>query len=182
VERSDKTQTNAEAATLPEAKHEQSTEAAFEKVQSHYDRPTILRRFLDSSELKLRVLSRPKTSHWSSRRMAKIDLSLGNWTSSRNDSARRWWAGVRHDAGNRNVTTSVVGLTLSKNQQDFVRERFAESDSPRTKRVMWRAGSSSTSRRSDRVNWRVRATSAPTATTTSSRRLPGASHRRQNAD
>jgi cyclopropane-fatty-acyl-phospholipid synthase len=31
---------------------------------------------------------------------------------------------------------NVVGLTLSKNQQVFVEQRFAESDSPRTKRVL----------------------------------------------
>ena len=31
---------------------------------------------------------------------------------------------------------NVVGLTLSKNQHDYVEQRFAESDSPRTKRVL----------------------------------------------
>ena len=69
--------------------------------------------------------------------IAKIDLSLGKLDLQPGmtllDVGCGWGATMMRAIEKYDV--NVVGLTLSKNQQAYVEQKFAESDSPRTKRV-----------------------------------------------
>ena len=103
--------------------------------------------------------------------IAKIDLALGKLGLQPGmtllDVGCGWGATMMRALERYDV--NVIGLTLSKNQADHVQQLFDESDSPRSKRVGCRAGSSSTSPSTGSCRSAPSSTSASSATTTSSR-------------
>jgi cyclopropane-fatty-acyl-phospholipid synthase len=111
----------------------------FEKVQSHYDlSDDFYRLFLDSTQTYSCAYFEPDDITLEQAQVAKIDLSLGKLDLQPGmtllDVGCGWGATMMRAIEKYDV--NVVGLTLSKNQQAFVEQRFAESDSPRTKRVL----------------------------------------------
>ena len=112
----------------------------FENVQSHYDlSDDFFRLFLDPTQTYSCAYFERDDMTLEEAQIAKIDLSLGKLDlQARHDAARRRLRLGRDDDARaaRSYDVNVVGLTLSKNQQAYVEQLFAESDSPRTKRVL----------------------------------------------
>src|SRR2546426_8133745 len=120
----------------------QSTSGArpnFEQVQAHYDlSDEFFRLFLDATQTySCAYFARPDMT-LEEAQIAKIDLALGKLGLQPGmtllDVGCGWGATMMRAIEKYDV--NVVGLTLSKNQQAYVEQRFAESDSPRTKRVL----------------------------------------------
>ncbi len=110
----------------------------FEKVQSHYDlSDEFFRLFLDPTQTYSCAYFEREDMTLEEAQIAKIDLSLGKVDLQPGmtllDVGCGWGATMMRAIEKYDV--NVVGLTLSKNQQAYVEQKFAESDSPRTKRV-----------------------------------------------
>jgi cyclopropane-fatty-acyl-phospholipid synthase len=125
---------------LPETKSDtQSLKPHFEDVQSHYDlSDEFFQLFLDRTQTYSCAYFERDDMTLEEAQIAKIDLSLGKLGLQPGmtllDVGCGWGATMMRAIEKYDV--NVVGLTLSKNQQAFVEQRFAESDSPRTKRVL----------------------------------------------
>ncbi len=125
---------------MPEAKHDtQHLKPHFEKVQSHYDlSDDFYRLFLDPTQTYSCAYFERDDITLEEAQIAKIDLSLGKLDLKPGmtllDVGCGWGATMKRAIEKYDV--NVIGLTLSKNQHDYVEQRFAESDSPRTKRVL----------------------------------------------
>ena len=125
---------------MPDARHDtKHLKPHFEKVQSHYDlSDDFYRLFLDPTQTYSCAYFEPDDITLEQAQIAKIDLSLGKLDLKPGmtllDVGCGWGATMMRAIEKYDV--NVVGLTLSKNQHDFVEQRFAESDSPRTKRVL----------------------------------------------
>jgi cyclopropane-fatty-acyl-phospholipid synthase len=110
----------------------------FENVQAHYDlSDDFFRLFLDPTQTYSCAYFERDGMTLEEAQIAKIDLALGKlglqpgmtlldvgcgWGSTLNRALERY-------------DVNVIGLTLSANQQAHVEQLFAESDSPRSKRV-----------------------------------------------
>ena len=111
----------------------------FEDVQSHYDlSDEFFRLFLDPTQTYSCAYFERDDMTLEEAQLAKIDLSLGKLDLQPGmtllDIGCGWGATMMRAIEKYDV--NVVGLTLSKNQQAYVEKRFAESASPRTKRVL----------------------------------------------
>ena len=111
----------------------------FEDVQAHYDlSDDFFRLFLDPTQTYSCAYFDRDDMTLEEAQIAKIDLSLGKLGLRPGmtllDVGCGWGATMMRAIEKYDV--NVVGLTLSKNQHDYVEKRFAESDSPRSKRVL----------------------------------------------
>ncbi len=111
----------------------------FEDVQAHYDlSDDFFRLFLDPTQTYSCAYFERDDMTLEEAQIAKIDLSLGKLGLRPGmtllDVGCGWGATMMRAIEKYDV--NVVGLTLSKNQHDYVEKRFAESDSPRSKRVL----------------------------------------------
>ena len=117
----------------------QNLKPHFEDVQAHYDlSDDFFRLFLDPTQTYSCAYFERDDMTLEEAQIAKIDLSLGKLGLQPGmtllDIGCGWGATMMRAIEKYDV--NVVGLTLSKNQQAYVEQRFAESDSPRTKRVL----------------------------------------------
>ncbi len=111
----------------------------FEDVQSHYDlSDNFFRLFLDPSQTYSCAYFERDEMTLEEAQRAKIDLSLGKLRLQPGmtllDVGCGWGSTLLRALETNDV--NVVGLTLSRNQQAHVQRTFAESDSPRSKRVL----------------------------------------------
>jgi cyclopropane-fatty-acyl-phospholipid synthase len=111
----------------------------FEDVQAHYDlSDEFFRLFLDPTQTYSCAYFERDDMTLEEAQKAKIDLSLGKLGLEPGmtllDVGCGWGATLNRALEKYDV--NVVGLTLSKNQQAHVEKLFAESDSPRNKRVL----------------------------------------------
>ena len=111
----------------------------FEDVQAHYDlSDDFFRLFLDPTQTYSCAYFERDDMTLEEAQIAKIDLSLSKLGLQPGmtllDVGCGWGATIMRAIERYDV--NVVGLTLSKNQHDYVEKRFAESDSPRSKRVL----------------------------------------------
>ena len=111
----------------------------FEDVQWHYDlSDDFFRLFLDPTQTYSCAYFESDDLTLEEAQIAKIDLSLSKLGLQPGmtllDVGCGWGATMMRAIEKYDV--NVVGLTLSKNQHDYVEKRFAESDSPRTKSVL----------------------------------------------
>ncbi|MBV9089802.1 MAG: class I SAM-dependent methyltransferase [Mycobacteriaceae bacterium] len=111
----------------------------FEDVQAHYDlSDDFFRLFLDPSQTYSCAYFERDDMTLAEAQIAKIDLSLRKLRLEPGmtllDVGCGWGATMMRAVEKYDV--NVVGLTLSKNQQAHVERVFAESDSPRSKRVL----------------------------------------------
>jgi cyclopropane-fatty-acyl-phospholipid synthase len=126
--------------TLPDTTHDtQHLTPHFEKVQSHYDlSDDFYRLFLDPTQTYSCAYFERDDMTLEQAQIAKIDLSLGKLDLQPGmtllDIGCGWGATMNRALQKYDV--NVVGLTLSKNQQAYVEQKFAQSDSPRSKRVL----------------------------------------------
>jgi cyclopropane-fatty-acyl-phospholipid synthase len=138
AEPSDQTTSTARGRTLPDTTHDtRHLKPHFEKVQSHYDlSDDFYRLFLDPTQTYSCAYFEPDDITLEEAQIAKIDLSLGKLDLKAGmtllDIGCGWGATMMRAIEKYDV--NVVGLTLSKNQQAYVEQKFAESESPRTKR------------------------------------------------
>ena len=126
--------------TLPETKSDtQKLKPHFEDVQAHYDlSDDFFRLFLDPTQTYSCAYFERDDMTLEEAQIAKIDLSLGKLDLQPGmtllDIGCGWGATLTRALERYDV--NVIGLTLSKNQQAYVEQLFAQSDSPRTKRVL----------------------------------------------
>jgi cyclopropane-fatty-acyl-phospholipid synthase len=111
----------------------------FDDVQSHYDlSDDFYRLFLDATQTYSCAFFERDDMSLEEAQIAKIDLSLGKLCLEPGmtllDIGCGWGATMNRALQKYDV--NVVGLTLSKNQQAYVEQTFAQSDSPRSKRVL----------------------------------------------
>jgi cyclopropane-fatty-acyl-phospholipid synthase len=111
----------------------------FEDVQAHYDlSDDFFRLFLDPTQTYSCAYFERDDMTLEEAQLAKIDLSLGKLGLEPGmtllDVGCGWGATLNRALEKYDV--NVVGLTLSKNQRAHVEKLFAESDSPRNKRVL----------------------------------------------
>jgi cyclopropane-fatty-acyl-phospholipid synthase len=111
----------------------------FDDVQAHYDlSDDFFRLFLDPTQTYSCAYFERDDMTLEQAQRAKIDLSLGKLGLEPGmtllDIGCGWGATMMRAIEKYDV--NVVGLTLSKNQQVHVEQLFAESDSPRSKRVL----------------------------------------------
>ena len=111
----------------------------FEDVQAHYDlSDDFFQLFLDPTRTYSCAYFERDDMTLEEAQIAKIDLSLSKLGLQPGmtllDVGCGWGATMMRAIEKYDV--NVVGLTLSKNQHDYVEKRFAESDSPRTKSVL----------------------------------------------
>ena len=111
----------------------------FEDVQHHYDlSDDFYRLFLDPTQTYSCAYFECDDMTLEQAQIAKIDLALGKLGLQPGmtllDIGCGWGATLLRAVEKYDV--NVVGLTLSKNQQAHVEELFAQSDSPRSKRVL----------------------------------------------
>jgi cyclopropane-fatty-acyl-phospholipid synthase len=111
----------------------------FEDVQAHYDlSDDFFRLFLDPTQTYSCAYFERDDMTLEEAQLAKIDLSLGKLGLEPGmtllDVGCGWGATLNRALEKYDV--NVVGLTLSKNQRAHVEKLFAESDSPRKKRVL----------------------------------------------
>jgi len=111
----------------------------FEDVQSHYDlSDDFYRLFLDPTQTYSCAYFERDDMTLEEAQIAKIDLSLGKLGLEPGmtllDIGCGWGATLNRALEKYDV--NVVGLTLSENQKAHVDKLFAESDSPRSKRVL----------------------------------------------
>ena len=142
-------------------KPKSSLKPHFDDVQAHYDlSDEFFRLFLDPTQTYSCAYFDNDDMTLEEAQIAKIDLSLGKLGLRAGmtllDVGCGWGATMMRAVEKYDV--NVVGLTLSSNQQAHVEKLFAESDSPRTKRVLLRGlGAVRRAGRPDRVDRRVRA-------------------------
>lgn len=110
----------------------------FDDVQAHYDlSDDFFRLFLDPSQTYSCAYFERDDMTLEEAQLAKIDLALGKLGLKPGmtllDIGCGWGATMLRALEKYDV--NVIGLTLSKNQRDHVARLFAESDSPRTKRI-----------------------------------------------
>ena len=110
----------------------------FEDVQHHYDlSDDFYRLFLDPTQTYSCAYFERDDMTLEQAQIAKIDLALGKLGLQPGmtlvDVGCGWGATLMRAIEKYDV--NVIGLTLSKNQQAHVEKLFAESDSPRSKRV-----------------------------------------------
>jgi len=113
----------------------------FDKVQAHYDlSDDFYRLFLDATQTYSCAFFERDDMSLEEAQIAKIDLSLGKLRLEPGmtllDIGCGWGATVMRAIEKHDV--NVIGLTLSRNQQAHVEQLFAQSDSPRSKRVLLR--------------------------------------------
>ena len=110
----------------------------FEDVQAHYDlSDDFFRLWLDPSQTYSCAYFERDDMSLEEAQLAKIDLALGKLGLQPGMTLLDigcGWGGTMMRALER-YDVNVIGLTLSKNQHDHVQRLFAESDSPRSKRV-----------------------------------------------
>jgi cyclopropane-fatty-acyl-phospholipid synthase len=111
----------------------------FEDVQSHYDlSDDFFRLFLDPTQTYSCAYFERDDMTLEEAQRAKIELSLGKLGLEPGmtllDIGCGWGATLNRAIERYDV--NVIGLTLSKNQQVYVDELLAKSDSPRTKQVL----------------------------------------------
>jgi cyclopropane-fatty-acyl-phospholipid synthase len=111
----------------------------FEDVQAHYDlSDDFFRLFLDPTQTYSCAYFERDDMTLEEAQRAKIDLSLGKLGLEPGmtllDIGCGWGATLNRAIERYDV--NVIGLTLSKNQQVYVDELLAKSDSPRTKQVL----------------------------------------------
>jgi cyclopropane-fatty-acyl-phospholipid synthase len=125
---------------LPETPAEpQTLTPHFEDVQHHYDlSDDFYRLFLDPTQTYSCAYFERDDMTLEQAQIAKIDLALGKLGLQPGmtllDVGCGWGATLMRALEKYDV--NVVGLTLSKNQQAHVDRLFAQSDSPRSKRVL----------------------------------------------
>ncbi len=117
----------------------QNLKPHFEDVQAHYDlSDDFFRLFLDPTQTYSCAYFERDDMTLEEAQIAKIDLSLGKLDLQPGmtllDIGCGWGATLKRALERYDV--NVIGLTLSKNQQVYVEQLFAQSDSPRTKRVL----------------------------------------------
>ena len=117
----------------------QNLKPRFEDVQAHYDlSDDFFRLFLDPTQTYSCAYFERDDMTLEEAQIAKIDLSLGKLDLQPGmtllDIGCGWGATLKRALERYDV--NVIGLTLSKNQQVYVEQLFAQSDSPRTKRVL----------------------------------------------
>jgi cyclopropane-fatty-acyl-phospholipid synthase len=110
-------------------------------VQAHYDlSDDFYRLFLDATQTYSCAFFERDDMSLEEAQIAKIDLSLGKLRLEPGmtllDIGCGWGATVMRAIEKHDV--NVIGLTLSRNQQAHVEQLFAQSDSPRSKRVLLR--------------------------------------------
>ncbi|WP_431235699.1 cyclopropane mycolic acid synthase family methyltransferase [Mycolicibacterium psychrotolerans] len=110
----------------------------FEDVQAHYDlSDDFFRLFLDPTQTYSCAYFEKDDYTLEQAQIAKIDLALGKLGLQPGmtllDVGCGWGATMLRALEKHDV--NVIGLTLSKNQRDHVEQLFAESDSPRDKRI-----------------------------------------------
>ncbi|QEN12699.1 cyclopropane mycolic acid synthase family methyltransferase [Mycolicibacterium sp. ELW1] len=110
----------------------------FEDVQAHYDlSDDFFRLFLDPTQTYSCAYFEKDDYTLEQAQIAKIDLALGKLGLQPGmtllDVGCGWGATMLRALEKYDV--NVIGLTLSKNQHDHVEQLFAESDSPRDKRI-----------------------------------------------
>ncbi len=110
----------------------------FEDVQAHYDlSDEFFRLWLDPSQTYSCAYFERDDMSLEEAQLAKIDLALGKLGLQPGmtllDIGCGWGATMMRALERYDV--NVIGLTLSKNQYDHVQKLFAESDSPRSKRI-----------------------------------------------
>ena len=145
----------------------------FEDVQAHYDlSDDFFRLFLDPTQTYSCAYFERDDMTLEEAQIAKIDLSLGKLGLQPGmtllDVGCGWGATLKRALERYDV--NVIGLTLSKNQQAYVEQLFAESDSPRTKRVLLEGWEQFHEPVDRIVSIGAFEHFGPTATTTSSRR------------
>src|ERR1700758_3862631 len=111
----------------------------FADVQAHYDlSDDFYRLFLDPSQTYSCAYFKREDMTLEQAQLAKIDLALGKLGLQPGmtllDVGCGWGATLMRAVEKYDV--NVIGLTLSKNQQAHVEKLFAQSDSPRSKRVL----------------------------------------------
>ena len=111
----------------------------FEDVQAHYDlSDDFFRLFLDPTQTYSCAYFERDDMTLEEAQIAKIDLSLGKLDLEPGmtllDIGCGWGATVNRALERYDV--NVTGLTLSKNQQAYVQQLLAKSDSPRSKQVL----------------------------------------------
>jgi cyclopropane-fatty-acyl-phospholipid synthase len=116
-------------------------EPRFEDVQAHYDlSDEFFRLFLDPTQTYSCAYFGRDDMTLEEAQYAKIDLSLGKLGLQPGmtllDIGCGWGATLRRALERYDV--NVIGLTLSENQKTYVEKVFADSDSPRSKRVLLR--------------------------------------------
>ena len=125
---------------MPETPPEgQTLTPHFEDVQHHYDlSDDFYRLFLDPTQTYSCAYFERDDMTLEQAQIAKIDLALGKLGLEPGmtllDVGCGWGATLMRALEKYDV--NVVGLTLSKNQQAHVERLFAQSDSPRSKRVL----------------------------------------------
>ncbi|KAA0110324.1 cyclopropane mycolic acid synthase family methyltransferase [Mycolicibacterium sp. P1-5] len=110
----------------------------FEDVQAHYDlSDDFFRLFLDPTQTYSCAYFERDDMTLEQAQIAKVDLALGKLGLQPGmtllDVGCGWGATMLRALEKYDV--NVIGLTLSKNQHDHVEQLFAESDSPRHKRI-----------------------------------------------
>jgi cyclopropane-fatty-acyl-phospholipid synthase len=110
----------------------------FEDVQAHYDlSDDFFRLFLDPTQTYSCAYFERDDMTLEQAQIAKVDLALGKLGLQPGmtllDVGCGWGATMLRALEKYDV--NVIGLTLSKNQHDHVEQLFAESDSPRNKRI-----------------------------------------------
>ncbi len=113
----------------------------FDDVQAHYDlSDDFYRLFLDATQTYSCAFFERDDMLLEEAQIAKIDLALGKLRLEPGmtllDIGCGWGATMMRAMEKHDV--NVVGLTLSRNQQAHVEQLFAQSDSPRSKRVLLR--------------------------------------------
>jgi cyclopropane-fatty-acyl-phospholipid synthase len=113
----------------------------FDNVQAHYDlSDDFYRLFLDATQTYSCAFFERDDMSLEEAQIAKIDLTLGKLRLEPGmtllDIGCGWGATLMRAMEKHDV--NVVGLTLSRNQQAHVEQLFAQSDSPRSKRVLLR--------------------------------------------
>ncbi|OMC38933.1 SAM-dependent methyltransferase [Mycobacterium sp. GA-1841] len=121
------------------AKHPVKLKPHFDDVQAHYDlSDDFFALFLDSTRTYSCAYFERDDMTLEEAQLAKIDLSLGKLGLEPGMTLLDvgcGWGGTMMRALER-YDVNVIGLTLSRNQADHVQQRFDNSDSPRTKRVL----------------------------------------------
>ncbi len=122
---------------MPE--HTRSLRPHFEDVQAHYDlSDDFFQLFLDPTRTYSCAYFERDDMTLEEAQIAKIDLALGKLGLQPGMTLLEvgcgWGAAMLRALEKYDV--DVVGLTLSKNQKDYVEQLFAVSDSPRSKRVL----------------------------------------------
>ena len=111
----------------------------FDDVQAHYDlSDDFYRLFLDATQTYSCAFFERDDMSLEEAQIAKIDLTLGKLRLEPGmtllDIGCGWGATLMRAMEKYDV--NVIGLTLSRNQQAHVEQLFAQSDSPRSKRVL----------------------------------------------